>query len=77
MVTDGNGNSSGIVGKWVVDPFCDCNGNGKKKCEIHNICILPLLFPSVTFEHLYLFAFNPFIKGKTIKFPSPLKNYFL
>ena len=30
----GNGNSNGIVGKWVLNPFCDGNGNGKKLCQI-------------------------------------------
>ena len=28
MLTDSN--SNGIIGKSVVDPFCDGNGNGKK-----------------------------------------------
>ena len=29
MVTDGNGNGNGNIVKWVVDPFCDDNSNGK------------------------------------------------
>ena len=40
MVNDGNGNSNGIVGKWVVDPFCDGNGNRKK-----HICVTVIAKP--------------------------------
>ena len=31
MVTDGNDNGNRIIVKWVVDPFCDSNGNRNAK----------------------------------------------
>ena len=56
---DGNGNGNGIIGKWVVDPFCDSNGNGKKEeIYVYNIMPLPLLPPQC--EHPHWIPLDPF-----------------
>ena len=33
MVTDSNGDGNGIVVKWLADPFCDGNNNGKNSAK--------------------------------------------
>ena len=48
MVTGSDGNGNEIIGKWVVDPFCDGNGNGKKQFQIHNHATCPLPLQRVT-----------------------------
>ena len=52
MVTDGK--SNGNIVKWVVDPFCDGNGNGKKQYQIHThaIFLLPSPLPYTSCEQI-------------------------
>ena len=58
----GNSNGNGIVGKWVLDPFCDGNGNGKKLCQIQTFMHFAIATPQC--EHPNWIPHNPFMKEK-------------
>ena len=44
----GNGNGNGIVGKWIVDPFCEGNRNNT---HMH-FFLFPLPLQSTSYEQI-------------------------
>ena len=70
--TGGGGNGNGIIGKWVVDPFCDGNGNSKKE-EIYVYNIMPLPLPPPQCEHPHWIPLDPFTNNAiAIDAPPPI-----
>ena len=48
------GNGKGIIGKWVLNPFCDGNSNRKKLCQIQTYVSLQLLVKMLSLLKLVL-----------------------
>ena len=73
------GGSNGIIGKWVLDPFCDGNSNRKKLCQIQTYMhfAIAVAIAASQCEHPDWIPQNPFMKEKIYLVSVAVENLLL